>query len=519
MELLSLYDNESMEKIITLNFLVALGNTHLLHKEIDKVYTENKLEFYEAANETNILKSKLIYTYPSAETERIIKLAGIVYWSVLHEDMGLIERFIEIGFSEVLDYFQRNTEIFLFDFLPNIYKSHKEIEKSSEQEKLGKYSVLFWLCLVCNKSCELGSLENDVRTSFFRSYFAEIGYNHQILERITTKYQQNIKELHLVYRLTRRKFKKKTLDLLFHDIALYESNTSGISTATLSTYDKQRLDGITKYSNIFLNLFNLFGINGYALEQCELTSGELNQIFATYYLSRDEIALPESERDIYLVAALYIKALVKEYQNTRQVYLANAREEIHLDTLMLKNEIDAKQRLLQNEKSKYITEIEQLKAKVDQLQTEVFRCEREATIMERELETAKSNTKELIALRGLMFNQAQDSTMDENKPDVFHQYLNLLNDKECAIIGGHPNWVKKIKENLPTFTYVDADSLHKDLRYLGNKEYVFINTDYISHDLYYKVMAQMTNNKTKLNFVRGTSVQGAVLAMGRALEL
>ncbi|SPF31889.1 hypothetical protein SBF1_110015 [Candidatus Desulfosporosinus infrequens] len=519
MELLSLYDNETMMEIFTLNFLVALGNTHLLHKEIDKVYSENKLEFYEAANESNILKSKLIYTYPTAETERIIKLAGIYHWSVLHKDMDLIERFIKIGFREVWDYTQRNTKILLFDFLPSIYKTHKEIEKHTEQERLGKYSVLFFLCLAWNTPCELGPLEEYVRTSFDRAYFADIGHNRQILERITTKYRQNIKELFLAYRLINRKFKKKTLYSLFTDIYIYEKNIQGMSTATSSTNDVMRFKGITKYTEIFLNLFILFDIDAYALEQCELTYEELNQIFATYFLSKDEIALPEYDRDIYLVAALYIKAIVKEYQDTRNVYLANAREENHLDTLKMKKAIDEKELLLQDEQSRYITEIEQLKAEVEQLQTKVCCYEQEATLMKRELETGKLNAKELFVLRGLLFIEAQDPGKDANEPDEVQKYLNLLNDKACAVIGGHKSWVDKIKENLPTFTYVHEDSLHKDLRYLGNKEFVLINTDFISHALYEKVMAQMTNNKTKFDIVRGTSFPGAILKMGRALEL
>ena len=514
-----------MENILTLKFLIALGNSRPLRKEIDKEYSKNKLEYYEAAKKAEIHKNSIIYTYPSAVTESITKLAGIYFWCMAQNNFASMEKFIKIGFKNVYDYFKKNDVIDLHKFVPSIFKNLKDVVKYTEQELADLHSVLYWLCLGFLKPCELGICEDDVRASIDRIYFGNIGHNREILKIITKKYQQNINNLHSVYGLNLKKSNnRKSLDMLFYDITILEEfNIDGITPAILRNYDKLRpllgKQSISKYTFMFTRIFNLLGIDSCTFEQSELTTEEFNQIFALYFLSKDEYALPDSERDLFLIALIYIKALIKEYQDTRLVYLANAREENYLDTLMLKKEIDEKLRLLRKEGARYNTENDQLKAKVDQLQTEMSRYERELTRMKRDMEQVESNKKELIALREFMFDQSNEATQDTDiEPDEYAKTLEILNNKACAIIGGHPNWVRKVKEILPNYSYVDVESLNRGLKYLDKKEIVFVNTDYNSHSLYHKVVAQLEKSETKLHLIRGTSVQNTISAMGKALE-
>lgn len=500
-----------MENILTLKFLIALGNSRLLRKEIDKEYSKNKLEYYEAAKKAEIHKISIIYTYPSALTESITKLAGIYFWCMAQNNFSTIEKFIKLGFKKVYNYFENNAVIDLPGFIPSIFKNLNEVDKYTEQELTDLHSVLYWLCLGFVKPCELGICEDNVRTSINRVILKNIGHNHELLKIIVKKYQHNINALHPIYGLDLKRLKhRKSLDILFYDITMLEQSSRPLPM-------KQ---SISKYSFMFTKVFNLLGIDSCTFEQSELTTEEFKQLFALYFLSKDEYALPDSERDLFIIAVIYIKALINEYQNTRLVYLANAREENYLDTLMLKKELDEKQQHLRNEEARYTTESDYLKAKVDQLQTELSRSERELARMKRDIDQVESNKKELLALREFMFNQSTKVIEDTDfELGEYAKTLEFLSNKPCAIIGGHPKWARKIKDILPNCTYVDVESLNKDLKYLDKKEIVFVNTDYNSHSLYYKVMAQLEKSNTKLHLIRGTSVPKTILAMGKALNL
>lgn len=524
MDLMELEDRETMQHIIVLRLLIAFGNSKLLRKEIEKVYATNKFEYYEAAQKAEIRKSKLIHTFPSAVTESILKAAGIYFWSFFNEDFKIIERFLKIGFGRVFEYTAKSEKIFLPGFMPFLFKTTKEVHKFSEQELADMYSVLYWLCLVSGKPCELGNLADDTRLSIDRTYYGNVGQNGDFLKSLTEKYKVNIKNLKQIYCPDTKKQKKKSLDLLFYHITEKEAlNIPAISSKAL--HERKKLEpllikmGISKYIYTFSKLINLMGIDCSALEQIEMTNNEYNQLFALFYLSQEDYGIPQSERDIFLVSAIYMKALIKEYQETRQVHLANAHEENYFDTIMLKKEIDEKERALRKEETCYKSENDSLKAKIDQLQAEALVADREAIRLKREIEESEFNKKELLALREFMFGQSTDASSDiAAEPEVFDKALNSLKTKSCAVIGGHPNWVKKMKEILPNYTYIDVDSLNKDLKYLEKKDIVFINTDYNSHGLYYKIVSQLENSSTKLHFTGGTSVQSSIMAMAKALD-
>lgn len=437
-------------------------------------------------------------------------MAGIYFWCMAQNNFGTMEKFIKIGFKKVYNYFKKSDAIDLPRFVPSIFTNLNDVDKYTEQELTDLHSVLYWLCLGFVKPCELGIYKEDVRASINRVYLRNIGHHRELLKGFTKKYQSNIKKLQPIYGLNLKKMNHtKSLDILFYDITMLEESNRSLLV-------KQ---GISKYTFMFTKVFNLLGIDSCTFEQSELTSEEFNQLFALYFLAKDEYALPDSERDLFLIAVIYLKALINEYQNTRLVYLANAREENYLDTLILKKEIHEKQRLLRAEETRYTTESAYLKAKVDQLQTEMSQTERQLSRIKRDMEQVESNKKELIALREFMFNQSNQAIEDtDSEPGDYAKTLDILSNKACAIIGGHPNWVRKVKEILPTYTYIDVESLHKDLKYLDKKEIVFVNTDYNSHSLYHKVVAQLEKSETKLHLICGTSIQKTILAMGKALK-
>ncbi|GAB6152920.1 hypothetical protein JCM17380_16700 [Desulfosporosinus burensis] len=266
--------------------------------------------------------------------------------------------------------------------------------------------------------------------------------------------------------------------------------------------------------------FKVFGINAHVLtEGLTLTMNDFDQFSVAYYQQQSDGTLKDEECDFFIIACLFIKALVVEYENTRKIYLSSAKEDNYLDTLKLKTEMVAKLELFQKEKANFKSEIARLENTTLNYKNDAIRWQREATRMRQEINQAELDRKELLALREYIFEQQTLSEESNDDLDDYSKALELLGKHNYVIAGGHPNLVKGLKEILPNLTYLDMDNLHKDLRFLDNQEAVFINTAYFSHAFYYKVMSRMEMNKTKLFYLRSSSVKGVVLNISKLLNM
>ena len=118
----------------------------------------------------------------------------------------------------------------------------------------------------------------------------------------------------------------------------------------------------------------------------------------------------------------------------------------------------------------------------------------------------ENDRNELIALREFAYRleqevpEIQQTSVDEMKAAIA--------DKSYVIIGGHVNWVNKLKSEFPNWTFI-LPSAYKtvDAGGLDNKDMIFFFTDHISHVAYGKFVAIARERKIPFSYLHGVNME------------
>lgn len=111
-----------------------------------------------------------------------------------------------------------------------------------------------------------------------------------------------------------------------------------------------------------------------------------------------------------------------------------------------------------------------------------------AASMSVRIEKASQEHSELVSLREFAYNSTEKDLDDAPKIDQ-QSMINAVKDMKIAIVGGHPNWINKMKQVFPDFKYFrpDVQATIADSA-LGSTEKVYFFTDTLSHSEYYKLL-------------------------------
>ncbi len=157
----------------------------------------------------------------------------------------------------------------------------------------------------------------------------------------------------------------------------------------------------------------------------------------------------------------------------------------------------------------YIKEIDALRAKNSKLEQQNqalrddLRSYREkAKSADSIISKYESERDELIALRSFAYN----STKQEDLPDEagIDQMKKAISRKKIAIIGGHPNWISKLKKTFPDWSYIQ---INESSRYIagefGSYDRVYFFTGFISHKDYYRYVAALRKDNVSFGYMNG----------------
>ena len=127
----------------------------------------------------------------------------------------------------------------------------------------------------------------------------------------------------------------------------------------------------------------------------------------------------------------------------------------------------------------------------------------QAVLLEKQLEQSRKEHAELVALRRFVHQMdSQDVEADDRSEE---EKLAELNKQRIAIVGGHENWIKKMKRILPGWTYISAsDSLSADAA-VTSVEKIYFYTDIMSHKMYYKFMKTAQEKGKQFGYIHGTN--------------
>lgn len=205
---------------------------------------------------------------------------------------------------------------------------------------------------------------------------------------------------------------------------------------------------------------------------------------------------------------------VKEKQNVKRTVIDQTK----------KSELTVKEDKKQYSEDALVVELEILRRKVHKLETEnsnlrvdlVNRrsAEEEARAAREQLD---ASGRELAALRDYVYNL----TEEDNPAQMvsLEKMKEVISKKRIVIIGGHSNWVSKMKSVFPDWTFINPEaSGSTDPSIVDKADYVYFFTDTISHSKYYQFMNVVRERKVDFGYIHGVNIEKNIRSIYRDFE-
>lgn len=125
--------------------------------------------------------------------------------------------------------------------------------------------------------------------------------------------------------------------------------------------------------------------------------------------------------------------------------------------------------------------------------------------------------KELAALKEYVYNmtEKQDITLSEDTETM----KDYLSQKIILIIGGHPNWVSKLKSEFPNWKFISPGvSGTVSVALIQNVDKAYFFTDTLSHSNYYKFLQSFRDNNIKFGYLHGVNITNNIAYLYKDLR-
>ncbi|WP_456364272.1 hypothetical protein [Priestia aryabhattai] len=505
---------------------IALGSDERCREDIEKEYQEEKHFYY--YNWSRMGEIKLFDKFTVTTSEYIKKCYAIILFEELEKKSKdipiLINRMIKKAYKHVLNFNMQKKWMMIDEFTAYYEKKiEQEEKKTGRKEKTdkseglykisGKYLdrcfyVLMYLAYKKQKTLfpteTLETIENH-----FQSLV--VNYDLEDILEVEAEYTDGYEKL--LDKMTFKDQSSKDVSYFFENIRLLEENELiEKDTGSFNVgYIRGRLVKmpLNKIINSLTMIIKTFGLSEDFLYETKLGNKQLEQIAKFSYAIKNRNALSERETEIIFLVALAIYAISSEYNKLREGYYEGLKmkmqeqgeEEKRREEALKEGyqkeiaELQEKLRLANVEKSA-------LKEVCKKKEDENSRLRKGNKRLEIELDKTKDYDKELLFLRDFYFDSQVEEQLTEEEGDDFDTFVEYLKPLKIAIVGGHPNLTKKIKEVLPNFDYIAEKEKNRKVDFLANKDIVFISSVHDNHSMYEKVVAVTKNSKTVLWYLK-----------------
>lgn len=123
---------------------------------------------------------------------------------------------------------------------------------------------------------------------------------------------------------------------------------------------------------------------------------------------------------------------------------------------------------------------------------------------------------ELVELRRHLYMLSEEDLEDQEYD--LQETINRLHDYKVTVIGGHSNWVQKLKGMLPGWTFIKpqvSDVINE--KNILNTDYVYFFTDFLSHSTYYRYMNVVRKNNLKFGYIHSVNTESNIIQFGKDL--
>ncbi len=154
----------------------------------------------------------------------------------------------------------------------------------------------------------------------------------------------------------------------------------------------------------------------------------------------------------------------------------------------LRQKLNAKERALNNLKDMYHTE------KQNSSQYHALLAKYEA------------EHEELISLRDFAYHSTE--IQEEIATEALDDMKAVVAQKKIMLVGGHTNWLNKLKKEFPDWIYIPAEiSTVCDGKMLENLDKLYFFTDHLSHGTYGKYVAMAREKKIPFGYVKNINLE------------
>ncbi|MBQ3031670.1 MAG: hypothetical protein IJD29_04150 [Anaerotignum sp.] len=127
------------------------------------------------------------------------------------------------------------------------------------------------------------------------------------------------------------------------------------------------------------------------------------------------------------------------------------------------------------------------------------------------MEQAENEHAELVALRNHLYRITEEDNTSHNTSKSIEEMKEELKSRKILIIGGHPNWINKLRREFPGWLYSGANLVQsEDASKVVSADYVYFFTDTLSHGAYWKFLTVLRNRKIPFGYLHSVNLENNI---------
>ena len=501
-------ETEYLRRLVML--AVALGADEKCEEDIEKKYQTDERLYFNAYKRSGISETSIFDKFSITTSERVKKCYAILITEEIEKQSKnvplFVQRLIKKAYKPAFTFNTHKRWSVLEEFIPWYEGKIGGTEKMSGIYLDRCFYVLLYLAYKENKIILKTDMYNVVSDHF--QYLIQ----NPTLEDITAAEEASTEGYqNLLDRITFKKQNSEDVSFIFENIRLIEedrlleeADEKNIS-QTLKEINNMPM---TRFSNALTVIMEVFGLGGDLLREAKVGNKRLEEIAKLVYIMKHNNGLTEREAEILLLVALAIYSISSEYNDLRSVFYEGLKikiQEKEAEKERKEAEREGKftlEKLQLQEQLKIANEtISSLKVINKNHSLQIEHLEKDRKRLESQLEKTKENDKELQFLREYYFNSQNAASNKLVEIINIDDKVNYLSSIKGVIVGGHPNLTKKLKERLPSFTFVAEDEKSRNLKFIKNKDIIFISSVHDNHALFKKVVGEVSLTNVVLTYL------------------
>ena len=494
-------------------FIIALGTNPKITSYVDEIYTVKELEYDEVYRQSGFYNDMGFQLYSVRYAKQLSQISGIVELAYKFNDFSTLKILIKRAFPAVYNA-STNTSYLSHDRIIQVVTKIKPLKDHSEWELLSIYTVFVYLETMGNAKIE--PYAKTIFLQFIFDHYSLLQSNMRLYQsRFDDDTDEELKNLtknllaefnnkkkvfnfnHYFDQLIDKEHAHK-LGIDIFDINAYENiSTEQLALSRDSVFkdgDTASLIGaITHVLKIF-GFFETMFIHELNEEETKKFLFNVTNMFEANKLSRKGLKIED-----FIVICGFALSILKEYRSAREGYESAITKEVYEKIrLSFANEIEkakTQKELLNKELASLKYDSEVTKEYNSTLQKELKAMQKENERLQKIVEKQASIQREVVALRDHAY-RSNDSYEDTESTISIEEMIKRFENDKIYVVGGHENWIKKMKERLPSVKFIPIDKTGSLAQLKNDGIKVVINTLSNNHANYKRVVSMLTSTSS-----------------------